>query len=136
MPPDKRAGKASSFTLNSVKIPMRKYTPKTTRKLVDTTDSEDYDTATDMLYASQVPVMVSQELTVEGNLDLNTTPSSLWALLYSGAAAVPAVLGIDAGHLCGSGNYDISDFTTNVPIDDKVDWTATFKLNGKFTPGT
>lgn len=135
MPADKTAGRASSFTLLGTVLPIKKYTPKTTRKLIDTTDSANYDAATDMLYASQVPTMISQELTVEGIFDLNSTPTVVMNLLFSGAAAAAVVLGLKSGVLYGSGVYDISDFSTDVPVDDVVSWSATFKLNGKFTPG-
>lgn len=131
----KLTGKASYISISGVRIPIKKYTAKTTRKLADTTDSDNYDSGTDMMYASQLPVMASQELTVEGNFDLNTTPSSVIDLLFSSTAAVPFVLGLDAGTLLGSGNYDISDMSTTVPIEDVISYSLSAKLNGTFTPG-
>lgn len=135
MPAEKLAGKASYLSLNGTRIPIKRYVPKTTRKLADTTDSDNYDATADLLFKSQVPVMASMDLTVDGNFDLNTTPQTIIALLFSGTKAVPVVLGLDAGTLYGHGNFDIADFTTTVPVDDTVTYGCSLHLNGTFYPG-
>jgi hypothetical protein len=89
-----------------------------------------------MLYPEQLPVAIGMEISVEGNYDLNSTPSVIVGLLFSGADAVPVTLGLDAGNLFGHGNFDLSEFEIGNQIDDKMGFTCTLMLNGKFTPGS
>lgn len=133
--PDRMVGSASGFTLNGTTIPITKYTPKGNRKLADTTDTGDYDPTSGLVWNSQLPVSANLELTVEGRFRRSSTMNALVKLLFSGATAVPTVLNLDAGTLFGHGNFDIKDFSTDVPAEDTVTWTATFKSNGVFTPG-
>lgn len=132
---DKLAGNASYFTLNGTTIPITKYTPKPTRELADDTDSTNYDTVSGIVHTSQTPVKTSTELSVEGRYRLSSTMSSIASILYTGNLSVPVVLGLAAGVLFGHGNFDVSDFSADVVIGDIVNWSATFKSNGIFTPG-
>lgn len=131
---NKRSGKASSLTWKGTALTITKYTPTTTRTLADATASDDYDATSNMLWETQIPVKLAQELKIEGKYNVVTTPSTVIADLYTGNAAAAVVLGIDAGTLLGHGNYDISSFEAGVPIDDIVTYTCTAKLNGIFTP--
>lgn len=128
-------GKASGFTFKSIKLPVTKYSQKVTRKLVDNTDSENYDAPTDMLHDAQIPVRLGTEISAEGYFDKNSTNARIIAELYSGNAAGALILGLDAGTLLGHGNADIQDFNCDVPVDDMVKWTGTLKINGVWTPG-
>lgn len=132
---DKLTGKASGVTFNGTALYITKYAPKVTRTLVPTTDSGDYDADSDLLHETQLAVKVSMELTVEGYYRKSQTDNAVIAALYSGAAALPVVLRLDAGSLFGHGNFDLSEFSSEVPLEDKVTWTATLKSNGKFTHG-
>jgi hypothetical protein len=131
---DRFSGKASKLSWGGVDFPIKKYTPKTTRKLADTTDTGDYDVSSDMLWETQVPVSIAQELSIEGYFRKSITPTLFVTQLYSGVAAVAVILTLDAGTLFGHGNYDISDFSCDIPSDDVVSFSCTAKLNGIFTP--
>lgn len=132
--PDRLTGKQSGFLLNGYAIPITKATPKTTRKLADITDNGDYDSNTDLLWPTQLPVMAPVEMTVEGRFRRSVTPAAIIALLYTGATAVLARFFLDQNLIYGSGLFDISDFQTDSPVDDTVTFTCTVRSNGKFTP--
>jgi hypothetical protein len=129
-------GRASYFQFSGTKVPIKKYSASTTRTLVDTTDTGDYNVTADMLYETQIPAKIAQDLDVEGNFRLNQTNSLLMSVLFSGASSVAVVLGLDAGDIYGHGSYDISDFSTEVGVGDVVSYTCKMKLNGVFTPGS
>jgi len=133
---NKLTGKASYVLLNNTQIPITKYSPKVTRTLADSTDSTDYDATIDMINMSQLPVTLSQELSVEGKWNLANTNQALLTMCYSGITAVPVVLGLNAGALFGSGLFDMSDFSADSPINDTITFTCTLRSNGKFTPGS
>lgn len=132
--PDRMTGKQSYFVFNSYTIPITKTTAKTMRKLADVTDNADYDGSSDLLWPTQLPVSAPVEISVEGRFRKSVVPSGIISLLYTGATAVRTVLGLDSGLLFGSGNFDISDFQTDTPVDDTVTFTATFRSNGRFSP--
>ncbi len=134
MASDRITGKQSYFVINGFTVPITKYTPKTNRKLADITDNGDYDLNTDLMYPTQLPVNAVTECSVEGRYRKSSTPAAIIALLYSGAYAIFTTLGLDAGTLYGTGNFDISDFQIDVPVDDTVTFTCNIKSNGKFTP--
>lgn len=131
---DKLSGKASYFQFKGTRLTITKYSAKVSRDLVDTTDSDDYDAASDMVYPSQLAVKVGTEVSVEGNFKKSQTPAKLVAELYAGNAAGAAVLGLDAGALLGHGNFDLKDFECEVPITETVTWKGTLVSNGVFTP--
>lgn len=133
---DKVAALSSYLTLGGVNIAITKHTPKPTRECADDTDSTNYDAASGIVHTSQTPVKTSTELTVEGRFRLSTTMSAVVALAYSGAAAVPVVLGIATGVIFGHGLFDLTDFSADFTIGDIVTWSATLKSNGVFTPGS
>jgi hypothetical protein len=136
MPVSKIAGKGGSFSYNGTVIPFKKWSGKVTRKLADTTDSADYDVSSNMIHESQVPVSLTQEVTIEGNVDLNTTEAQIITQLYSGAAAVATILKHTPAVVYGHGNFDLSDFTCDQPVDDTVTFSATLKSNGVFVHGS
>jgi hypothetical protein len=134
MAQDRIAGNQSSFTLNGTVIPITKYTPKVNRKLADTTDTGDYDATSTLIANSQVPVSYHLELNVEGKFRKSVTPTALIAELFTGATAIPVVLTLAQGVLFGHGNFDLSDFSCDVPAEDTVTFSCTLKSNGPFTP--
>ena len=132
----KGTGKASYFKYNGTKIHINKYTSKATPTLVTLTDSENYDQTTDLVWPVQVVVAMAQELSVEGWFHRDGNTANLTTKLYSGSAGPQAVqLGLDAGNLLGSGNYDISGFEVTAETEGALAYKADFKLNGIFTPG-
>lgn len=131
----KLTGKASTISIGSANLTVTKYTPKVTRTLAKSQGSDNYDTASDMLTPEQLPVGYEMDVAVEGRYDLNSTPTAIIAILFTGATPVDVVMGLDAGNLFGHGKFDLADFETGVIIDDTVNFTCSLKLNGKFTPG-
>lgn len=131
---DRLTGKASYFTLAGVNIPITKVTPKVTREVPNTTDNGDYNVQNDMIYPTQIPVSVATEFAIEGRYRFSVTPSAIVALLYTSLTAVPAIFGLNASAIWGHGNFDISEFQTDAPVEDTVTFTCTMKSNGQFIP--
>ncbi len=131
---DRRSGKACYFTFGGLDIPIVKMTPKVTRKLGDTTDNGDYDEDQNMVATTQIPCTYTNEATIEGRFRVSTTPSSWLTRLFTGASNIDIVFGIDNDNIWGSGAFDISDFSTDIPVDDIVNYTATVRSNGIMTP--
>ena len=133
---NKLSGKSGSFTFNGQVLAFQKISPSIDRKLGDTTDSDDYDQATDMIYPSQVPISLQTKIDVEGRFNLQTTNAKLLVPLYSGATAVPVIVNITPTVVFGHGNFDVSNFSMEEPVDDIVTWKASMQSNGKFTVGS
>jgi hypothetical protein len=133
---NKLTGKAQAFVFTGTTLPVKKVTNTVKRKLADATDSTDYDSGTDMVWESQLPVTLSQEMKIEGNYNTSTVPTAVIATLYSGATAVAASWLLKSGVTVGHGLYDLSDFETSAPVDDIVAYSMTVKLNGVFTAGS
>ncbi len=136
MPASKIAGKGSSVTYGGTTIPIKKWTPKHNRDLADSTDSDNYNSGSDMIEKSQIPTALQTELSLEGFFDLNSTSTAMIAQFYTAATPVTVVLTLKSGTPYGHGSMDMSDFTTSTPIDDIVSWTANMKSNGTFTIGS
>jgi hypothetical protein len=132
---DKLTGKASYIVFDGVSLYITKYAPKVTRTLADTTDSANYSASSDMISPSQIPVMAAMELDIEGYYHKSQT-GQLLALAFTGANELPTTLGLDAGTLYGHGNFDLSDFASEIPLTDTVRYTASIKQNGTFTPNS
>jgi len=135
---DRLSGKAAYWTWGGTTIPITKITPKVTRKLGDTTDSGDYDATGDMLPTTQIPVGYTVEATIEGRFRYSTTPSVLLQFLFQSATQITCVFGLDINNstIWGSGLFDVSDFQTDIPVDDIVTYTATIRSYGVFTPNS
>jgi hypothetical protein len=133
---DRLTGKASYFLLGSAatQIPITKATPKVTRKLADTTDSGDYQSTPDMIFPTQIPVSAPLEMAIEGRYRFSSTPSAIVALLATSATNIPVVLGLNSGAIWGHGNFDISDFQSDIPFDDTVTYTCNIRSNGQWVP--
>lgn len=132
----KVSGKAQALSFAGTLLNVTKVTDKTTRKMGDTTDSTNYDAASDMLWQGQIPIKLSKELSVEGWYDLTITPATLIAQLYTGNAPVALIQKINATTTEGHGQFDLSDFETAKPIDDIVAFTGTLMSNGVYTSGS
>jgi len=133
---DRLTGKASTMTYAGTTVPLTKWEPKTTRTLASATDSSDYDSASDMVWETQLPAKLAQELSVEGRYNTSVVPSTFTTDLFTGNTYVAVVLTLKSGVIYGHGNYDLSDFSLSSPTEDIVTFTATLKLNGKFTAGS
>jgi hypothetical protein len=133
--PDKRTGKGSYFTYGGTTIPIVRVNVRVTRNVATCTDSSDYDATADLIGPTQIPVSAIFEGTIEGRYRQSTTPSALIAKLFTGITAVPCVFGLDSKTLVGSGTFDITDYTQDMPIEDVVNFSCTVRSNGLFTPG-
>ena len=134
---DRLSGKASYFTFNGVNIPFTKLTPKVTRKLGDSTDSGDYNIVQDMIGTTQIPVTYTVEGTVEGRFRKSIIPSTILAQLFTSLTQIPIVVGLDASPtIWGHGLCDISNFQTDIPVDDVVNFSCDIKSWGSFTPNS
>src|SRR5690242_19041017 len=80
-----KTGRAGYATINSVVIPITKWTVKGTKELADSTDSSNWDTASAELYKSQLPGALALEGTLEGYWDSNTTGTGVIAKLKADA---------------------------------------------------
>jgi hypothetical protein len=132
--PGRLAGQGSSFNYKGTTFPITKYSVKSTKKMADTSDTSDYDQNTNLIFNTQLPCSVKTELSIEGNFSL-TTSANLLASLYSSDAQVQVQLGLTAGAMYGNGLFDLSDFSTDVPSEDTVKYTASLVSYGVFTPG-
>lgn len=130
----KKTGKASAMSFGGTTLPITKYTPKVNLNLVEATDSTNYDAGTDTLYEDWLSAKFGMELAVEGKYNSSTIPSSLIANIFAGVATAAVVLNRDAGDLFGHGNFKISDYQEDVPVDDIITYTCNLKIIGKFTP--
>jgi hypothetical protein len=132
----KITGKGQFLTLNGTRVNVTKITPKVDRKMADTTDSANYDATSDMLQQSQVAVKVGTTLAVEGWFYDNATNAALVTYVYSGGGPVPVVANISATVIFGHGNFDITSFECDQPIDDTVGVKFELMSSGVFTPGS
>lgn len=133
---DRLTGKASYFLFGGVQIPITKAHHKADRKLADTTDNGDYQQSTDMIAPTQLAVSIGTEFAIEGRYRKSVIPGTIIQALYNSVpGGVLASLGLDASTVVGHGYFDLSDFTTEDPVDDTVTYSCTMKSNGPFTPG-
>lgn len=132
------SGKSGSFVYNGVTVPFKSLKPKTTRDFADTTDSANYDSASDLVHKAQIAVTTQTEVPVEGLFDLNTTPTTFVASLFNAAGALPCSFVYTSGRPYGHGNFDLIDFETTIVTDqaEAVKWTATLRSNGVFVLGS
>ncbi len=129
-------GKASYITVAGTNLYFTKLTPKVTRKLADDTDSGNYNATDDLLYPSQLEVSAPVEIAVEGNYRKSQTPTAIIARLFTASGPYAVTFGVLTGYPHFAGNYDLSDFQIEDPLDDVVKWTATLKSNGRVSPNS
>ena len=135
---DRIAGKSGYFIYQGKVIPFTKYTPKVTRKLGDTTDSADYSQFQDMIGTTQIPCTYTIEGSVEGRFRRSSTPAFLISNSLDSLSQIFFVFGLNflTGESLYSGRCDLSDFQTDVPVDDIVTFTANIRSWGIIAPNT
>jgi hypothetical protein len=129
-----KTGRAGYVTVNSVVIPITKWTVKGQKELADATDSSLWDTSSAELYKAQAPGALSLEGSLEGYWDSNTTGTGIIAKLKADNP-LPITFQYDRSTNAFSGNFDLSDVnvTVQVPGATMINFTANFKSNGVFT---
>ncbi len=133
---DRLTGKSGYLVFGGINVPITKWSMKTNRNLPDSTDNGDYNGGDDQIYHTRIPVSVDSDVSIEGRYRKSVMPASLVAVLFTGANAVPTTLGLDTQTVYGHGNFDLMDFTCDLPIEDMVTFTATLKSNGQFIRGS
>jgi len=134
--PQKLTGKAGSFVYSGTSIPFTTLKPKVAVDFADSTDSSNYDPASNLVHKSQIAATTQIELGIEGWFDLNTTDQVLIAALYSAGPPVLATIYLMPGKVLGHGYFDLESLECEVPIGDMVKFTASLKSNGVFTHGS
>lgn len=130
-------GKAQTLLYGGATLYITKAAPKATRKLADTTDTGDYDAATDLVYPSQLAASVKTEFSVEGRYRKDSTPTALIAKLFDGAAGALTVAWSPTSGLSHfGGKYDLSDFSIDSQTEETVTWSGTLVSNGKINPNS
>jgi hypothetical protein len=132
----KVSGKAGTWTYHGVQLNFKTWSADFDRTNVESTDSANYDAGTDMVWQAQIPVKLAGTVEVEGNFDKSTTNANIMADLFSGVAAQPTILKIDASTTFGHGNCDLSKFKTTLEVEGMVSFTATLQTNGVFVGGS
>ncbi len=80
----KQTGKSGYITVQGGRIEVTKLSPKAKPSLVDSTDSGNYDPATDMLYEDNLVAKMGYEFAFEGNFYESTSPG-IYALAHNNA---------------------------------------------------
>ncbi len=133
---NKITAKAGSWTYAGVTIPFKTVTPSFERTLADATDSADYDSGSDQVWPSQLPVKTGLKLKIEGNYNTSVVPSSLIAVLITGAAAGAVVVKLNPSTVFGHGSFDISNFEIKMQVDDIVTYSVDLTSNGVWVSGS
>lgn len=133
---NKLTGKAGTLTKGGTSIGFTVISASMKRDPADATDSTDYDSATDIIWKTQLFAATAIELKVEGRYNLSTSATAFTADVLSGNAAAAVVINLNAATILGHGNFDITDFEPKIDIMDVVNYTATLISSGKFTAGS
>jgi hypothetical protein len=128
---DRIAGLQSFFNFGGAIIPITKMTPEVDRKLADSTDSSDYNSTANILGPTQIPVSAMMKASIEGRFHKSVVPSAVMSMLFTGATQIPCQIGLDLSPtMWGHGLIDLSNFRTDIPVDDVVNFTAQIQSYG------
>ncbi|GAC1307095.1 MAG: hypothetical protein NVSMB14_12790 [Isosphaeraceae bacterium] len=133
MATNKLTGKAGTVVFNGDNLEITKWDAKHNRDLKDSTDSTNYDAASNMVHKGQEPVALQTEVDCEGYFNAAAVDFAVINNLYSGSVSVLMALKFNAANIYGHGNFDVEKFETESPIMDVVKWKASFKSNNIFT---
>jgi hypothetical protein len=139
MPVQKISGKAGYFKTGGsagTKMNITKWSGSLEVKNSDTTDSNDFDASTNLVWNTQVPASAKMTIDVEGNYDVNGAQAPLVTAALNGASPlVIAELGFTATAVFGYGNFNVTNFKADSPMEDTVTYSATLTSNGKWNNG-
>jgi hypothetical protein len=132
----KYTGKAGSMTWNSSTLTITKVGHKIAKSMADSTDSSNFVSGNNQLFKSQLPGDNQLTLSIEGYFDSSQTPTNIYAAMLSDAQ-VAIVTNITAAIQVAAGNFDISDWESDVTVPGgvMVDFKCTAMSNGAFTLG-
>ena len=71
---------------------------------------------------------------IEGRFRKSSTPTLIASIMQSNPGGLPVVLGLDSTSVAGHGNFDISNYKQDGPVDDTITYTCDMDSNGDFTP--
>jgi hypothetical protein len=131
---DRFAGNLSYWTFNGGNINITGMKPKITRKLADSTDNGDVNSSQGMIANTQIPVSYYIEAAIEGRFRLSQVPSGLLAMAVTNLTQIPIVIGLGLTTVWGHGLCDLSDFSSDIPVEDIVNYSANIKSWGSWTP--
>ena len=132
MAADRIAGVAGYVVYNGATLPITKWSGAIERKLADSTDTGDYNLTANIIGPTQIPVTARVNVDVEGRFRKSATPG-LIAFALSGNLSVTGTLGLDASTVFCTGNFDMSNLSVDLPVDDVVTFKCTLMSNGLTT---
>lgn len=134
MASDSITGKAGGCTVAGGTVVITKWSAKTKKEMKDSTDSSNYVSANNQLYAAQLPGKHNLEGTIEGHWSRANTPTAFSGRLNSDAP-VALVLKIDQSTPYATFNADLSEFDLDVDVGsaEPVDFSCSFMSNGAIT---
>lgn len=132
----KLTGKSGTVVIAGNPLNFTKFGTSVARVLADTTDSQNYDGSTDLIWKSQLPVTSGVEIEISGWYDTSITAAALTTILFSGATAVLCSIKFSTGTIFGHGAFDITDFKTDNPVDNTVGYSCKLVSNGVFVPNS
>ncbi len=144
MPTENRlAGNKQELLIGTTVVHTTKCTPKVAKEMADSSDTSDYDEATDLIHKSQIPHSIQTDLDVEGFWYKQATTGTLDMMMrkcYASESVAEGTVKLDKtadgtdGQLL-SGRWDVTDFEAELVTNDIVSFKATLKSNGIITVG-
>lgn len=129
----KLSGKDGQILHNAVAIIIDQWESTITQEHAETTASDNYDSASGLVWKAQIPTTAQVELSVEGPW----SPVNHAALLTQISNATTPTVAVIARYATNSnainGSFNIQEITITEPIADTVRYSATLVSNGKVT---
>lgn len=134
MASDSITGKAGTCSVAGGTVTITKWSAKVKKEMKDSTDSSNYVSGNNQLFAAQLPGKHNLEGTIEGHWSRGNTPSAL-SSRFTSDTPVATILKLDQSTTFASFNADLSEFDIGVDVDsaDMVDFSCSFMSNGTIT---
>jgi len=123
---NKISGKQKSLTFGGVRIYTTSISASVNPKFADTTDDNDYDSGTDLVYPSRVRTSAPVEFSVDGFYYKNSTPSAVVSKAFDATGPSLVAFSVATGYPHFSGYYDLSDLQVQAESTDVT--KVSFKL--------
>lgn len=115
-----------------VKIPVTLWSAKIMKSFQSTTNSQNYDPDSGLLYPTRVQTSMSVEGAIQGRFRLDVIPVTLLTAMYLGDTTPIITLYFSGDDEFGNGFFHLSEFETANPCDGVVDFQARIASNGMF----
>lgn len=123
----KAVGAAGYLILAGNRVEATELNPKFDPDWVESTDSSNFDSNTNMLWESQLPGKMKGTIDVTANFDLGSTNQNVFPLLYS-PIPIAAQVYINASRKLYDGSWNVKNLDDGIPIKDPNMFTAKFQL--------